>query len=434
MFKNLWNVILSLFGKKIDYDETKINDNNKFVSNYEAIKEINFTAIFSNKLANITVSDSVIDVVGDDKRTMLLQDTLKRLNKKLKKVVARELGTGGCIVVPYVANNKIYFDILAQNRLMINKSYGDDIVDCTILADIKTLGKDKVYRWTDYVLDENKVLTMRFRATNDNGPIELVSVPEWKNIKDEATISNVEKMPFMYIKSPIDNRKESDEYGVPITYGCDKLISEILNTIEQIIREFDLKEAFVGADSTMFNGNGALPTNGLFRKINAGEDSFFEVFSPEIRESSYFTKLVNLCSLLEKQIGTSRGIITDRESTNATATEIKASQKDTFDLVDDIREILNDGLLDFLYACDVLANYYNLVPMGKYELKTDWSYSMIEDTSTAFNQLLTGVNQGVIKKVELRQFIKPDESAEDAQKVIDEIRASEPTTKDLLGD
>ena len=96
--------------------------------------------------------------------------------------------------------------------------------------------------------------------------------------------------------------------------------------------------------------------------------------------------------------------------------------------------IPNDGINDFVYACDVLANYYNLSPMGDYTLVTDWSYSFIEDDSVAWNQLVQGKNQGVIKKVELRQFIRPDEKLEEAQKIIEEIEAQEPTTKDLLGE
>lgn len=433
MFKKLWDTVLVLFGKKIEYNEETFNDNNKYTNNYENIKDINFTAIFSNKLANITVSDSTINVEGDNKRAELLQDVLKRLMKKLKKIVARELGTGGCIVVPYVANNKIYFDILAQNRLMINKAYGDDIVDCTILADVLVKGTNKYYRWADYRL-ENNILTIKYRATSDNGPIQMNIVSEWENIPEEISINNVVKMPFMYVKSPVDNRKENDEYGVPITYGCEKQIDEILETLDQIIREFELKEAFVGADSTMFNGNGALPSNGLFKKINAGEDSFFEIFSPEMRESAYYSKLMNQCAMLEKQIGTSKGILTERETNTATATEIKAAQKDTFDLVDDIRTELNEGILDFLDACDVLMNYYNLVPFGEYELKTDWDYSLIEDTTSAFNQLIQGINQGVISKIELRQYLKPDETIEESRQAIAEIEQNNPSVRDLLGE
>jgi hypothetical protein len=72
--------------------------------------------------------------------------------------------------------------------------------------------------------------------------------------------------------------------------------------------------------------------------------------------------------------------------------------------------------------------------MGKYNLITDWSYSFIEDETAIWNQLVQGKNQGVVSKVELRRYLKPDETLEEAEKVIEEIESKEPTTKDLLGE
>lgn len=431
--KELWYRILSLFGKKNLIDEKLMNINDKKTKEYEYIQDINFTSIFSNKLANLTISDSNIDLDGDDLRSEALKDVLKKLKRKLKKVVARQLGTGGCLVIPYVANNKLYFNIISQSRLCINKSYGEDIVDCTILADTITKGQTTYKRWADYTL-ENGTLSIKYKVTGDkDSVVDITSIPEWSNIQD-TTISNVEKMPFMYIKSPIDNRRENDEYGVPITFGCDKQIKEIKETLEEILREYRLKEAFVGADVTMFKGENALPSNGLYQKINAGEDGFWEVFDPAIRDSSLYTKLEKQCEMLEKQVGTSKGILTPRETGVTTATEIRASQKDTFDMVDDIRTSLEDGIDDFIKACEVLINYYNLAPNGQYEVKFDWDYSLIEDSTMTFNQLVTGLNNGVIKEAELRQFIKPEETLEEAQAVIDEIKENEPSTKDLIGE
>ena len=428
----MWNKILALFGKKQVINDKRLLDNEEFTYEYEDIQDINFTAIFANKLANYTVSDSNIDVIGDSPRAILLNDVLKRLKKQLKKAVSRDLGTGGVLVIPYVARNKIYFNILSQNRFIINKRIGEDIIDCTVMAEHIVKDDEHYYRWADYTLQDGN-LYIRYHATNEDTKIDMKSIVEWANIEDMA-ISNVEKMPFMYIKSPADNRHENSDYGVPITFGCKKQINKIMHTLEQIEREFDLKEVFVGADVTMFNGDNALPTNGLYKKVNAGDDEFWEVFDPAFRDEPLFNKLMNQCALLEKQVGTSKGILTDVETSNATATEIKKMLKDTFDLVDDIRDSLEDGINDFISARDVLANYYNLTPQGEYEVTYDWSYDLLEDPASTFSQLIQGVNQGVIKKVELRQFLKPSETIEEAQNAVDEIKEQNPTTKDLLGD
>lgn len=431
MFMKFWNKILALFGKKQLLDDMLMQANDKFTYDYENINDINFTAIFANKLGNITISDSNIDVVGDNKRAELLQETLKRLKKKLKKIVARDLGTGGVLVIPYVNRNKIYFNIITQNRFSINKMIGDDIVDCTIMAEHIVRNREHYYRWADYTLENNN-LYIRYRSTLDGEPIEMTLIPEWENIED-ISITNVDKMPFMYIKSPIDNRKEMDKYGAPITYGCDKQIAKIMNDLEQIDREYSLKEAFVGADITMFKGEDALPTNGLYKKINAGEDDFWEVFDPAFRDTSYYNKLMNDFALLEKAVGTDRGILTEPLSTYQNKDEARRANQNTFSIIDDVRDSLEEGLKDFLYACDVLANYYSLSPQGEYELSTDWSYTMLEDSTQEFSQLCQGESRGVIRKAELRQYLKPNETLEEAQAVIDEIKKENPNTQDLLG-
>ena len=166
--------------------------------------------------------------------------------KKSKKIIARSLGTGGVVVVPFVSRKKIYFDIITQDRLSINKQIGEDIIDCTIMAEHLVRNQRNYYRWVDYTLKDNN-LYVRYRATMETSPVDLKTISEWEEIED-FSITNVYKMPFMYLKSPVDNRKDADDYGVPITYGCDKEIKEIKDTLKQILREYDLKEAFVGAD------------------------------------------------------------------------------------------------------------------------------------------------------------------------------------------
>ena len=432
MLIGLWNKILALFGKKQIENDLITQENEQFVAKYEFDKDINFTAIFANKLANYTISDSNIDVNGNNKRAELLKGVIKKLNKKLKKTISRCLGSGGVLAIPYVNNGKLYFNIISQSRLSINKIVGDNIVDCTIMAEHIVKDREHYFRWADYTLEDGN-LYIRYRATLDDTPIEMNLIPQWANIED-ISITNVDRMPFMYIKSPIDSRKELEDYGVPITFGCDKQIERIMKDLEQIDREYSLKEAFVGADITMFKGDDALPTNGLYKKINAGEDDFWEVFDPAFRDTSLYNKLMNDFAILEKQVGTSKGILTEVQTSNATATEIKKMLKETFDIVDDIRDSLEDGLNDFLYACDVLANYLNLSPPGDYDLVIDWSYDLLEDPTASFNQLIQGVSKGVIKKAELRQFIKPNETLDEAQAVVDEIKQESPNVKDLVGE
>jgi len=434
MFKSIIQYILNnIFKINTQTTKKEIDDNSKYAKLYESIDDINFASIFSNKLANYTISDSAMNIEGENARVDLLNKTGQSMWKKGKKIVSMAFGYGGVIIVPYVKGGKIYYNLVPQDRLTIDETDGELITGATVLAEKKvisgTISQTIYLRWTNYKVENgNMVITQQY--SDDKG--NKIPAPDfWKDIQEVRTITNVDRVLFGYIKSPINNRKANDKYGVPITFGCDATIMEIKETMKQLIREYELKECFVGADVTMFNGKNALPSNGLFKKIDSTSDDFFEVFDPQFRD--YTTRLQELYKRLEHEIGTSYGILSEIDTQNATATEIKKAMYDTFCITDDMRTNIEKGMEDFFYACNVLANAFNLSPQGEYELSFDWSYSLLEDTATEWSQLTYGLSKGVVKKVEVRQWLFPDETLEDSQKAIDEIKEEQPNVDDLLG-
>ena len=435
MFKNIFLWILNnVFHISTQTTQKEMEDNEKYAVEYERIDNINFNAIFSNKLANYVINDSNMNITGENKRVDLLNNVSQSMWKKAKKITSMGFGYGGVVIVPYVKGGKIYYNVVSQNRLTIDMMEGENITGATILADKKVIqrqiGNPKIYlRWSNYKV-QNGNITISQEYTDEKG--NKIPVPDfWKNILDKQVITGVDRVLFGYLKSPVNNRKTNDKYGVPITYGCDETIKEIKETMKQMLREYKLKETFVGADSTMFDGRDALPMNGLFKKIDAGDDTFFEVFDPAFRP--YTERLQELYQRLEHQIGTSAGIISDAKSQNATATEIKRGMFDTFTIVDDMRTNIEKCMEDFIYSANVLANAYNLSPQGEYELGFDWDYSLLENSQEAFSQLITALSKGIVSEVEVRQWLNPDESLEDAQKAIDEIKANEPSVEELMG-
>lgn len=442
MLKNifLW-IVQNLFKRETETTNKELQDNDKYAKAYEDIDNINFNAIFSNKLANYVISDSTMDIEGDNKRVDLLNMTGQSMWKKAKKIVSMAFGYGGVIIVPYVKGGKIYYNLVPQDRLSIDEIDGELITGATVLAETKTINGatgEKVYkRWTNYKVENgNMIITQQY--SDDTG--KQIPAPDfWKDIQEVRTITNVDRVLFGYIKSPVNNRKSNDKYGVPITYGCEATILEIRETMKQIVREFELKEAFVGVDYTMFKTDkkgvlNTLPTDGLYKTFNFDEnDNKFNVFDPPFRDSSYMVRLQELYKRLEHEIGTSYGILSEVTTPNATATEIKKSMYDTFTLCDDMRSNVEKGLEDFFYACNVLANAFNLSPNGDYELSFEWSYSLLEDTATEWSQLTYAQNKGIVSKVELRQWLKPDETLEESEKAIKEIEETEPNVEDILG-
>ena len=433
MWETIKGIILRLFGRLLPQNSKQAERQNDWAKGYEDTENINLTAIIAGKLATLAVTDAVIAVEGDNKRAEMLQGILnKSVIDRARKIVSTALGIGGVALVPYYANNKVLVDVIPQNRFFIIEKIGDEVTKAVILADYIVRDHKKYMRWTDYSL-ENGACVIRNRATVGETPCGLDVLPEWKGVAEEIRVPAAEHLLLGYMKCPADNRRPDETHGVPITYGCDKLIEQCIDTLKEEADEYKLKHAFIAADISLFDENDKLPKSGLFKTFNSisVEDNLWKEYSPEIRYAAYSARVQELFELLEKAVGTSKGILTAPE-TATTATEVRRAQHDTWALVGEIRRSFERAMDDLIYALDVLCNYYSISPAGEYTTKYDWDMSMLEDTDATWRQMKDGYSMRIRSKAELRSW-QTGETLEEAQKAVDEIAANDPGMQDLIG-
>lgn len=407
-----------LFGIAPAQTAVACEDKTEFVSKYEDITEYNITAIVSNKLANIVCSESQIEVIGDNPRAVFLNTSLQRCVDHLKLIITRVFGYGGVVLKPYTYNGQIYTDILAQNRFFVIESHGDVITKAGFVADIATVGNTEYTRMEYHTLDENGTYTIENKAIANDNPVSLETVPQWAGIPPILTIQNVEQMLFTFIKCPADNRQEIALFsGVPITYGNDKLIREIVDLLNEMQKEFALKRAFVGADIKLFDEHDELVRSGLYKRFNdsggsVGDKAFWEVYSPNIRVNEYIEGINFKYSQLESAIGVNKGVLTDLSTADATATAIEYSSFDTEALADAMHKNIEAAIRELAYSYDVIANAFQLAPKGNYDLKFSWM-NWSERSADRWRQLVEGISAGIVRPEEGRMYLF-DESEETA--------------------
>lgn len=435
MWQTIKDLIAKLFGKKTNKTDSEAQEHFNDVAAYEDTHGPNFVAIVANKLSTYVVSESGISVSGDNKRAEYLNGLMSATWSDAQEITSRSFGVGGVALVPYVAGGKIYTDIIQKDRFNITHSQGKDILAATVIADVIWRNDIKYMRFIDYSL-EGDTYYIRSRATRRDQEVSLDVLPEWENIQPEIIIRGVDRLLLAYLKQPYTKGRTDNLYGVPVTRGSEWIIEEIKECLAQVRKEYKKKDAKIFADETMFGKDENLDSE-LFKKVLAvgkiGSQSAIDVFDPAFRDTSYYNRLVNLFALLEKSVGTSKGVLTEPQSVGATATEIKRSSYDTYALITAMRKQWEDAAEDLVYAFDVLCNAFHLCPIGDYELKYNWSQDLIESSTETWAQMKDGQSIGVVKKAELRRQIYPNEAMDDAQAVVDEIAENEPNLSTLMG-
>lgn len=433
MWQLFKNIIFQLFGVKPRQSDAELLQTSADVSAFMDTTKENITAIVTNTLSMLAFSDSSVAITAGKNKTPtqrieLLDKALQKQWDNIKEDIAVGNGCGMIASLPYSVDNglgrRIYVDTVTKDRILITGYQGDDITKVTVLSDTAIIDNKIYYRWTDYAV-ENGTYIIAQKATYESKPVELSTVPDWANIMPEIRIAGVDRLPIGIYKCPASNRRPDTMDGVPITYGCNATLTKIANCLTNIEEEFEDKKTKIFADAKLFDQDEKISER-LFKSLRSGgkmgENKLIDVFDPAFRETAYFTKLNNHFAMLEKEIGASRGILTDLTTSGATATEIRRATYQTFTLCDGIHRQSEKYIDDLMYGINVLINYYNLAPISDYEINYNWSYAMLEDTDSTFNQLKEAYKMGAADGIDIRQFIIGAETADEAAEKIKQIK------------
>lgn len=423
------NIIKLLYDKYVLNPDTELTETESDARKYRDNKTENVIAIVCNALATMALADSTITIIGDTDRAELLKGLGLKLWQTKKKDTADALGTGMVVAIPYGIKTengyKLYADIIPKDYVFITDRRGDEVTQISVISDYREHRGNNYIRVTDYSLD-GSTYVIKQRCIKNSGIYSLKAVDWWKDIPEEIRISGVDRLPVGILKCPTSNRRPNALNPVPITYGCGKTLDKITKTLNDIEKEFSKKETKIFADPTLLDKDQKIDKDVFIKFTGEGKSGdFFEVFSPQIYQSSYYEKLNNHFAFLEKQIGCSRGILTDMQTQGATATEIKRAMLQTFSLCDDIQSAYKEFFEGLMYGFDVLADYYGITAKGEWEVKADFNYALAEDPQETYSRLLQAQSIGAASKAEIRSF-NTGRDVETCEEEIKQIEEKEP--------
>lgn len=396
----------------------------------EEVKSLHVAKTICEKIAKAVTIEFKSKV--DDKE---IDKIYQRFIKNIRINTEYALGKGGMFFKPFYSNGRIKVSCIQADKFIPTKFDSTGELLGAIFIDQITNGKD-VYTRLEYQELNDTILTIKNKAykttvhnINTLGKqIPLSEVKDWENIQNELTITNVNRLLGGYFKIPIANPIDNTSLiGVAIFANAIDTLEEIDKQFSRTLWEYEGSELAVDVDETAFkkdeDGNDILPKGKkrLYRKLDFGDEKAWNVFSPEIRDTSLFNGLNELLRQCESQCGLAVGTISKIENIEKTATEIKSSKQDYFVTVSDIQGALQTALEDLIYGTDILMSLYGIKHKVGVSGSFDWDDSILVDSEKKQSQALVERNAKLIDDIEY--FVQTrDYSEEEATEYVNKMR------------
>lgn len=384
------------------------------------VKAVGLPAAICREVARPTLVEFTANITGS-KRADYLNENFKTAKENFNRALELGLALGGVALKPYIYGDNMLVDVTGAAGFQPTKF--DPSGRC-----IGGVFKDKPVKvnGTYYVRLESHELngttyTIKNKAyySDSSGSVgadaQLTTIPEWADIEPEVAIENVDGPLFAYFKPPIANTADSNSmcgmsiYGDAATVELIKQADEQWERLRWEYKSSERKVLMDGTSSTADMFNKRLFEVGPF----SPNGDFFQHIEPQIRDDAIYRGFQNTLRRVEFNIGLSYGDISDPQTIEKTATEIRSSKQRKYVLISSIQTALEHTFDALIYAMDVYASLYNLAPDGDYEAVYDWGDSILDDQETKdkeFARDMQLVSADIMNAWELRaKYFNEDE-------------------------
>jgi A118 family predicted phage portal protein len=400
---------------------------------------------------------SVTETTGTSAaRAAFLNEQIEPLRDNLRKYCEYGCAGGGLMFKPYFDGENIAIDyVQATDFMPLSFNSRGKITSCIFVEHKKQ--SDKYYHRIEkhemgQQTGEDGTTAAIYTVTNkaykafsmqDKGvEVHLSEVKDWAHLTPVVTIRNVTQPLFAYFLIPIGNTIDPlSPLGVSVYARAVDLIRDADMQYQRYLWEFEGGELAVEAGSDVFptdkKGKPIVPIGKerLFR-MNAldseSDQKMIEVFSPALREEAIKAGLNAILQKVEFACGLAYGTLSDPQTVDKTATEIKTSKQRSYSTITDIQKSLQAALDDLIYAMNVYAGFYTDVPDGKYEIDYVWDDSIVVDAESERLRDMNEVRAGLMNKWEYRtKWYGEDEDT--AKLAIEEMNKTAAEKSSLFG-
>ncbi len=333
---------------------------------------------------------------------------LDKLNAVRKEAVQLALVEGECYIKPYVERDGFSFmKVPRSNVLVFSRDAQGEPLDVG-MVEKSTWGKYYYTLLERRRVDEDGYLSITnqlFRSGNAQNlgvQVELREHPLYGELPRVFYFPKpMHNIGLVRMKTPMLNCVDGSQDGVSVYAAAVGLIENIDRNEAQMNGEFRRGQSriVVSADMLRTDEWGAKTlADDLFVGLDEDPDNVgIHIFSPQLREQAYLARKQEYLRNVESVVGLQRGMLSDVNMEDRTATEITASAGDLNLTVMDFQEMWLRAVEKTVALCQTLAQIYHLEAIENTAVSIDWGNGVLYDEDKKWEQYQQMVDKGLLK-------------------------------------
>ena len=337
---------------------------------------------------------------------------LGALNKKKEYALQMALIGGECGLKPIRTDKCFRFAVVSRpNVLVFARDCDGNITDigtvehCVNGRYYYTLLERRTVDAGGYLTIENKLYRSNSESTLGQS-VALTELPQYADLPDQYTFQKpMDGVGIAWLKTPIANCVDGSQDGVSVYASAVGLIENINRNEAQINGEFERGKSriIVSGDMLEFDETGKRKklSADVFTAVDeAPEDIGITIFSPAFREQSYLALKTEYLRNVENVIGLKRGLLSEVEAAERTATEVTSSEGDYNLTIIEFQKMWEDAMREAVRLCGILGQMYH-VP-GAHDVDddsivVDWGNGVLFDEEKTWADYKDMVSSGLLK-------------------------------------
>lgn len=336
-----------------------------------------------------------------------IKKVLFELDKVKKKTMHSVFLGGECLLKPVIKKDGFSFLPVRRDCFIPLGRDVDGTITCVGMVEATIFNGHYYTLLEKRTAGEELVIETRLYASDDKYSlghrVPLNTLSKYKDIVEYLTLP-VCGLGLVQLKTPIQNCVDTSNDGVCIYAPALGLIKNINRNEQQLNDEFDLGQSriIISRDMLKQEGNKLHLVDKVFTAVEdvTGDGSTgITIFNPNLREQSYINRRNEYLKSIESLIGFRRGLLSNVEAVEKTATEITSTAGEYNLTIIDIQEIWENAVKEALEICSELGAVYNNISLKPDDNKIiiSWGDGVLYNRSSVFEEMLEMVRAKVLR-------------------------------------